>query len=114
MEISGPLNIALLDRETTPVRELHISFTEEFRALPIEERVKAFEEYIQQLYQSAQVIPQDSNEYQGVVLILQFAQEVFPFIQQDEIPLNETIVVSIQQNVSITALGNYRLKIDGM
>jgi hypothetical protein len=49
MEIKGPIRIGVLDKEDGTSRELHISFREDFRQLPLEAQGASFAAYVAEL-----------------------------------------------------------------
>ena len=106
MVIQGPLTIRLLTQEGDLQRELHLAFTEEFIQKPVAIRAMDFNQYIHSLEQQAAQIQTDTPERQGILTILQICQELLPYIQQDEIPLEETIVVNIQAEFGLTQFIN--------
>ena len=74
------------------------TFAPEFRALNIAEQTDAFQQYIRDLINSiSQLDPNDPNR-RGMLTILQVAEQLMPHIEANEIPLEETIVISLQQD----------------
>lgn len=103
MNIDGPFEIGVVDNEDTSVRELHLSFTEQFRSLGLEQRVEALSRYIATL-EKMSASGTDTGNFQGMLLVMQVTEQLLPHIAEDEIPLNETIVVELQQNTGLDGL----------
>ena len=97
MLIEGPLDIAIADNSNLHSRELEITFTSEFQALNISDRVIAFSEHIAKLQRAIKGID-NAAEQQGMIAISQICEEFLPHIKSDEIPLNETITIEIGQS----------------
>lgn len=94
MQISGPFSISIIDNTDTQSRELHLSFKPAFQRQPLASRLETVQAHIQGLQQG---IEQEENEAtrQGMLMILQIVEELYPHIEQDEIPLDETIVIEM-------------------
>lgn len=97
MLIEGPLNINVVDSSDSNNRELEITFTNEFQAVDLNERVNLFDKHISQL-KSTISATKDPAEQQGMIAILQICEEFLPHIKADEIPLTETIAIEIGQS----------------
>lgn len=104
MFIEGPFKIGILDDPNTTGSELHLDFTEEFRALSHEQQAATLKGYIGQLYREILTTPENSTDRQGMLMVQQVAEKLLPHIVQGEIPLNETIVVQLHID---TALGRF-------
>ena len=94
MQIEGPFNINVVDKSDSQSRELHLTFTAEFQNLSLDERITDFKNHLNQLQQNIQSTENDA-EKQGMLTILQIAEQIFPHVESDEIPLQETIVIEI-------------------
>ena len=97
MEISGPFNIGALQNDMGG-HELHLNFTAEFRAMNSAQQVDAFQNYINSLINEISHLDEKDANRQGMLAILQVAEQLMPHIQANEIPLEETIVISLQQD----------------
>lgn len=62
--------------------------------------------YIHNLEQQAAQIQADTPERRGILTILQICQELLSYIQEDEIPLEETIEVNIHAEFGLTQVIN--------
>ena len=94
MEIQGPFSIAINDNSDTGNRELHLGFKPAFQQLNLEQRIENLKQHLSELEQGV-ANEADDNNRQGMLTILQIAQQLSPHIEADEIPLEETIVIEI-------------------
>lgn len=95
MEISGPLTIGVIDNDTGG-RELHLDFKSDFRVLNLTQQIESFQNFIKTLINEIHKLdPADANR-QGMATILQICEQLQPHVEANELPLEETIVVSIQ------------------
>ena len=97
MEINGPFKIGTLQNDMGG-HELHLDFTTEFRALNVMQQTDALQDYINQLINAISHLDENDANRQGMVTILQVAEQLMPHIEANEIPLEETIVISLQQD----------------
>ena len=97
MEITGPLNIGVLDNDTGG-RELHLSFKPDFRILNIQQQSESFQAFITTLHAEIQKLDETDANRQGMMTILQICEQLKPHIDSNELPLEETIVVNIQSH----------------
>ena len=95
MEITGPLNIGVLDNDTGG-RELQLSFKPEFRILTLQQQSEEFQEFIKILINEIHQLDESDANRQGMTTILQVCEQLQPHIDANELPLEETIVVNIQ------------------
>ena len=103
MEIQAPFKIEYTEDAGAGVRELHFTFTGLFRALGLEQRVATFEAYLSQLVADINNM-NDIDNRQGMITVFQISEQLFPHLQADEIPLNETIVVELGEQAEGTSL----------
>lgn len=94
MEIQGPFTIAVNDNNDTGLRELHLGFKPAFQQLKLQDRLTHLKDYLQSLEKDIQS-ETDSINQQGMLTILQIAQQLQPHLETDEIPLHETIIIEI-------------------
>ena len=95
MEITGPLNIGVLDNDAGG-RELQLSFKPEFRILTLQQQSEEFQEFIKILINEIHQLDESDANRQGMTTILQVCEQLQPHIDANELPLEETIVVNIQ------------------
>ena len=103
MNITGPLNIAMSDNDAGN-REIHLSFKQDFAALPLQQRSEIFQEYITSLTDDLQSQEESDANRQGMTMILQICVELQPHIDTDDIPLEETIVGEIKEHDPIGSI----------
>lgn len=94
MEIEGPFTITIHDNSETSAQELHLHFKAGFQQLPLAKRLETLQQYLAELQQN---IARESNEAnrQGLLSIAQITEQLYPHLQADEIPLQETTVIGM-------------------
>ena len=103
MSIKIPFNIGFNENIQSRTGEIHLSFTEEFQAMEQEQRVKIYRAYLEHLIAKAQMA-KDENSQKGVITVLQIADQLFPHLQAEQIPLQETIIVEMGENAEGSSL----------
>jgi hypothetical protein len=103
MLIDGPFDLQII--ETDGSRELHLSYKEAFQALQLSERVQQMQQHLQDLQASYQA-SSDPAEQQGMQMIMQVVAQILPFIEADEIALDEAIVLELETASPISNLIN--------
>ena len=96
MPIEGPLKLSVKEKDTGIGRELHLDFTPSFRQLSAAEQGKIFKDYVNGLQQDITAEDEDSTERQGMLTVLQIAEQLLSHIKANDIELGETIIVDIQ------------------
>jgi len=94
VEIQGPFTIAVNDNADSGLRELHLGFKPAFQQQDLESRLTSIKVYLSDLQKNIDA-EKDATNQQGMVTIMQIAQELMPHIEADQIPLEETIVIEI-------------------
>ncbi len=94
MDIPGPFTIAMNDNSETGLRELHLGFKPEFQQLQLAERLTVLKDYLSVL-QNDIANETDPDNQQGMITIAEIAQELYPHIESNEIPLEEIVVIEI-------------------
>ncbi len=97
MEISGPFKIGTMQNDMGG-NELHLDFTQEFRAMNLAQQIDTFKNYIAELINDIAQLEESEPDRRGMIMILQIAEQMLPHIEANEIPLEETIVVGLQQD----------------
>ncbi len=97
MEITGPFKLGTLQNDSGG-QELHLDFTAEFRAMNLAQQVDSMQNYINSLINEISRLDEKDANRQGMLTIVQVAEQLLPHIQANEIPLEETIVISLQQH----------------
>ena len=103
MTIKIPFNIGFNENAQTRTGQIHLSFTDEFQAMDQDKRIKTYKNYLEYLIAQAQ-LAEDENSQKGIITVLQIADQLFPHLQADEIPLQETIIVEMGDNAEGSTL----------
>ena len=103
MTIKIPFNIGFKDNVQARTGQIHLSFTDEFQAMDQDKRIKTYKDYLEYLIAQAQ-LAEDENSQKGIITVLQIADQLFPHLQADEIPLQETIIVEMGDNAEGSTL----------
>jgi len=106
MKITGPIKIGILENDLGG-REVHLDFTTEFRALNSQQQTDKFRSFIANLAKDIEALEEDSADRKGMLAIHQICEQMMPHIEANEIPLEETIVVSFQ---SENPFGNIQIQ----
>ncbi len=96
MLIEGPLKLSVKEKDTGIGHELHLEFTPSFRQLSAAEQGQIFEDYVNGLQRDIVARDEDSADRQGMLTVLQIAEQLLPHIKANDVELGETIVVDIQ------------------
>ena len=104
MDIEGPITVSVVDLEEPGKRELHIAFKPDFQSLTLEQQGSEFSDYVDNLKQQSTQSDAASAEQQGIMTILQVAEQLLPHIKSGEIPLMETIVIELYQQPGLADL----------
>lgn len=104
MNIEGPISVSVVDLEEPGKRELQITFNPDFRSLTLEQQGSTFCDYVDSLRQQSIQSDAGSAEQQGILTILQVAEQILPHIQAGDIPLMETIVIELHQQPGLEDL----------
>ena len=102
--MKGPLKFKIVSFDGSDEREVHVDFKEEFQNLSLEEQANQFIEHINSLHVQAAKLPEESEERQGIVFVLEFLEELSPRIQAGELPLNETVIVKVMEQPPLKQL----------
>lgn len=94
MQIDGPFTIQMIDNADSATRELHLGFTAQFQQLDSEKQLQQYRQYITQLQNDIAKTDDEANR-QGMLTIQQVAEQLLPHMEQQEIPLDETIIIEM-------------------
>lgn len=108
MDIQGPLKIGVLDDPEKMGWELHLSFTDEFKAMSLESQGQSFRDYLAGLEREIAARDEHDRNRAGMLIVQQIGEQLLPHVQAGEIAMEETMIVEIGQNqaVSLTELLN--------
>jgi len=104
MEIEGPLKYKIVSYDDSNDREIHVDFKEEFQSLELHEQANQFTNHVSSLRSHAAALEKDSQERAGMLFVLQFLEELVPHIQAGAVPLDEAIVVKVQEQSPLSNL----------
>jgi hypothetical protein len=98
MEIEGPLKATVGDAADGVSKVIVIQFREDFRALSQSQQVATFGGYLDTLREQIAAIqdPNDRNRA-GMVIMLQFCEQLAPHIASGEIDLEDHINLQVQR-----------------
>lgn len=100
MEISGPVKVGVVEPSPQGNYELHIDFTDEFRAADLAVQGDQFRAYLSDLAAALQG-DLDGRTAQGVLLIQQICEQLLPHIEAGEVALGETLVIEVQRTPGV-------------
>jgi len=96
MLIEGPLKIGVIDRTDSPGRELHFTFTPGFRRLDALAQGEEMRDYLSRLAEQIQTIADETDpNRQGMLIVLQVAEQLLPHIETGEMAMEDVIVVEM-------------------
>lgn len=104
MDINGPIRIGVLDHMETGGRELHITFTDEFKTLGLAEQGAEMQRYLGELGEEIARRDEADPNRTGMLIVQQLCEQFLPFIQAGEMALQDTIVVEIGQSPDISLI----------
>lgn len=93
MDITPPFSISVHDPKPE-LRELHLSFTDEFQQMSIEQRLESVRAYIESLIKQSHSL-EDAGTQRGVMMVIEISEQLLPHIQSDSLPLKETLIVEL-------------------
>ena len=97
MDINGPVKVGVVEPSPEGNYELHISFTDEFKAADLVDQGERFRAYLAALDGGAL----DARDAQGVMLIQQICEQLRPHIEAGEVALGDTLVVEVQRTPGV-------------
>ena len=95
MKITGPLKIGILENDMGG-REVHLDFNDDFRILNQSQQTDTFRAFIANLSKDIDALDDSNPDKKGMLTIHQICEQIMPHLEANEIPLEETIVVSFQ------------------
>lgn len=100
MEIKGPLKVGVVEPSPQGNYELHVTFTDAFKAADLASQGEQFRAYLVELSGALQggLEPRDA---QGVLLIQQICEQLQPHIEAGEVALGETLVIEVQRTPGV-------------
>lgn len=101
MEINGPLKVGVVEPSPDGNYELHINFTDGFKAAALADQGQQFREYIAELGAALNGGELDGRDTQGALLIQQICEQLQPHVEGGEIALGETLVIEVQRTPGV-------------
>jgi len=100
MDINGPLKVGVVEPSPQGNYELHINFTDAFKAADLASQGEQFRAYLGELATAlnGELDPRDA---QGVLLVQQICEQLQPHIEAGEIALGETLVIEVQRTPGV-------------
>lgn len=100
MDIKGPLKVGVVEPSPQGNYELHIDFTEAFKAADLASQGEQFRAYLAELGAALQA-ELDPHNAQGVLLIQQICEQLQPHIEAGDVALGETLVIEVQRTPGV-------------
>ncbi len=100
MDIKGPLKVGVVEPSPEGNYELHIDFTEAFRAADLAVQDTQFRAYIAELGRALKG-DIDARNAQGMLLVQQICEQLQPHIATGDIALGETLVIEVQRTPGV-------------
>jgi len=91
----APFTAALVEQDNSKLRKLQLNFPAEFQQLDVTAQGAAIAAYITVLHQQVRAVEDGSREQQGMLIVLQIAEQMLPHIQAGEMDLSQTIDVEV-------------------
>ena len=101
MEISGPIKVGVVEPSPQGNYELHISFTDTFKAADLAAQGEQFRSYLAELGRAVANGELDERNTQGVLLVQQICEQLRPHIEAGEVALGETLVIEVQRTPGV-------------
>lgn len=101
MDIQGPFKVGVVEPSPQGNYELHITFTDEFKAADLPQQGEQFRSYLEELGQALGTGGLDERDAQGVMLIQQVCEQLKPHIEAGEVALGETLVIEVQRTPGV-------------
>lgn len=108
MDIQGPLKVGVVEPSPQGNYELHITFTDDFKAAELADQAAQFKAYIAALQAALGADGLDDRNAQGMLMIQQICEQLQPHIEAGDVALGETLVIEVQRTpgVNLTDLLN--------
>ncbi|MCW9079564.1 MAG: transcriptional regulator [Gammaproteobacteria bacterium] len=100
MEINGPIKVGVVEPTPQGNYELHIDFTDDFKAAGLAAQGETFRAYLAELG-AALAGGLEERDAQGVMLIQQICEQLQPHVEAGDIPLTETLVIEVQRTPGV-------------
>lgn len=101
MDIDGPIKIGVVEPSPQGNYELHITFTDVFKAADLAGQGEQFRAYLQELHAALNAGTLDARNTQGVLLVQQVCEQLRPHIEAGEVALGEPLVIEVQRTPGV-------------
>ena len=101
MDLNGPVKVGVVEPSPEGNYELHISFTDEFKAADLVDQGERFRAYLAELASALDGGALDARDAPGVMLIQQICEQLRPHIEAGEVALGDTLVVEVQRTPGV-------------
>ena len=100
MDINGPIKVGVVEPSPEGNYELHIDFTDDFKAAELTAQGENFRSYLTEL-DAALKGDLEGRDAQGVLLIQQICEQLQPHVEAGDIPLSETLVIEVKRTPGV-------------
>lgn len=100
MIVKGPITLAYAEKSDGIGKEIHLGFTDVFRMQSVERQKTLLDEYLESL-SNAINIEMDDRERQGMLMIQQIMEQIYPHIVAAEMDLDEVLVIEVQPDTQV-------------
>lgn len=100
MDINGPIKVGVVEPSPQGNYELHITFTDEFKAATLAAQGEQFRAYLAAL-DAALRAGLDERNAQGALLIQQICEQLQPHIESGDVALGEPLVIEVQRTPGV-------------
>ncbi|HBE93447.1 MAG TPA: hypothetical protein DDW55_13370 [Gammaproteobacteria bacterium] len=100
MDIKGIITLEFAEKEDGIGSEIHLGFTDVFRMQSVEQQKNMLDNYLASLG-SAIKIEMDDRERQGMLMIQQIMEQLYPHIIAGEMDLDEVLIIEVQPNAQM-------------
>jgi hypothetical protein len=101
MVIEGPIRVGVVEPTPQGDYELHIDFTDDFKAANLPQQAERFRSYLNDLGVALAQGALDDRNAQGVMLVQQICEQLRPHIEAGDVALGETLVIQVQRTPGV-------------
>ena len=104
MDIDGPLKVGVVEPSPEGNYELHLTFTDEFKALDLQAQAAEMQVYLGRLSGDIAALAEDDPNRQGMLLVQQICEQLAAPVSSGDLALGETLVVEIQRTPGVNLM----------
>ena len=104
MDIDGPLKVGVVEPSPEGNYELHLTFTDAFRALDLEAQGVEMQAYLGRLSRDIAALDEADPNRQGMLLVQQICEQLAAPVSTGDLALAETLVVEIQRTPGVNLM----------